>query len=111
MTSPRTATWNREDRDLLVELRTNMATIVKQMTSMDTTMKEINAGYSSRLLALESNAVSRIEFDLLEGRTEGLEKREAAQQAIIKAWVIIGGGAWSVALIVVSVFIANHFHL
>jgi tRNA(Ile2) C34 agmatinyltransferase TiaS len=57
MAKPLQATWNREDRDLLVELRTNMATIVKQMTSMDITMKEINAGYSSRLLALESNAV------------------------------------------------------
>lgn len=48
--------WNREDRDLLIELRT-------RMQDMQTNIKSLTGNTSARLLYLEGNTVSKKEFD------------------------------------------------
>lgn len=50
-----TTVWSREDRDLLVELRTTMRSVQEDI-------QDIKGNVSSRLLKLEGNAVSKIEL-------------------------------------------------
>lgn len=63
--------WNREDRDLLIELRTEMSAVREDI-------KSLNSGVSARLLNLESNSVSKIEiksqFDDHENRLRFIER-------------------------------------
>ena len=59
--------WSREDRDLLVELRT-------RLISVETGVQEMKTGVTSRLLNLEGNTVMKIEFKDHEDRIRHLEK-------------------------------------
>jgi hypothetical protein len=68
-----TATWNRDDRDLLVTLRTNQENTNTRLASMETAIKDINTGITARLLNLEGNAVSKIEIAGFEDRVRKLE--------------------------------------
>lgn len=59
--------WNRDDRDLLVELRTEMSAVREDI-------KSLNSGVSARLLNLESNSVSKIELQDHENRIRFIER-------------------------------------
>jgi hypothetical protein len=63
MPRPPTATWNREDRDLLIELRTQMTSMFGEIAGARLEIKEINTGITAPLLNLESNSVSKIEIN------------------------------------------------
>lgn len=105
-----TTTWNRDDRDLIVELRTSQANMERKIDSLEIGIKEINTGITARLLNLEGNAVNKIQFDQLETRVNILENNGIAQAASIRVWVILGGGVWSVFLVILSVVIAIKIH-
>lgn len=49
-------TWNREDRDLLVELRTEVA-------AMRADLQDIKGNFSARLLALEGNVLMKVVYE------------------------------------------------
>jgi hypothetical protein len=83
-----------------------MASMAKQLLSMDSTMKEINAGYSSRLLALEGNAVNKLQFNQLEERVDGLDASRTEYRATIKAWIIMLG----IAQFAFGMGLAIYFH-
>lgn len=68
-----TATWNRDDRDLIVELRTNMQNVRDEVAQARVEIKEINTGITARILNLESNSVSKIEVSDFDKRIRGLE--------------------------------------
>jgi hypothetical protein len=70
-----TATWNRDDRDLLVELRTNMGNLQKDIADARSEIKEISTGITARVLNLETNAVNRVELGTLEVRMRALEDK------------------------------------
>jgi len=86
------AEWTREDRDLLVELRTNMQSVRDDIAEARAEIKDINTGISARLLRLEGNAVSKIEIATFEDRltileaanNKGIGKRE------LIGWLISG---------------------
>jgi hypothetical protein len=80
--SSHTATWNREDRDLLVELRTEQANTRNDLATIRNELKDINTGISNRVLNLESNAVSKIEIKEVCDDVEALKQ----QQAITRTW-------------------------
>jgi hypothetical protein len=65
-------------------------------------IKEINTGITARLLNLESNAVSKIEInprlETIEQDITDLRDSRIDFRATIRAWVIIGGGVWSIAI-------------
>jgi hypothetical protein len=79
------ATWNREDRDLLIELRTEMSSARGDIAAARIEIKEINTGITARLLNLESNAVSKIE---LEGIQTDIESLKLWRAALAGAWAI-----------------------
>jgi len=87
--SPQAATWNREDRDLLVELRTEQRSTRDDIAAVRVEIKEINTGISSRLLNLESNAVSKLELEQICEDIEGL-----------KLWRSMLIGAWGVCTLI-----------
>lgn len=86
MATKQAATWNRDDRDLLVELRTNMQNIRNEVAEARIEIKDINTGISARLLTLEGNAVSKIQISGFDDRISVLEKESnqwiGKQQAI-----------------------------
>lgn len=108
------ATWNRDDRDLLVELRTQMTGIVNEISAARAEIKEINTGITARLLNLESNSLSKIEvnpkLDEYDERITSLEDSQIAYLAQLKVWVLLGGAVWTLATIAFSVFIAIKIH-
>lgn len=108
------ATWNRDDRDLLVELRTQMTGIVSEISAARAEIKEINTGITARLLNLESNSLSRIEvnprLDEYDERITSLEDSQIAYLAQLKVWVLLGGAVWSLAIVVLSVYLAVRIH-
>ncbi len=63
----KTATWNREDRDLLVELRTTLGAVQNDIT-------EIKNGTAAKLQFLETDKLSRSEAVRL--NTENLSKHQ-----------------------------------
>ena len=67
--------WSREDRDLLVELRT-------RLISVETGVQEMKTGVTSRLLNLESNSVTKLELEDHEARLRSLESQR---------WLLAGG--------------------
>jgi hypothetical protein len=69
------ATYSREDRDLLIELRT-------RLISVESGVQEMKTGVTARLLNLESNSVNKVEFDDHEMRMRLLEQHR---------WTIAGG--------------------
>src|ERR1700728_2064625 len=90
MASPKmqTATWNRDDRDLLVTLRTNQENTNARLASMELVIKDINTGITARLLNLEGNSVSKIEINGFEDRIRNLEA--TANQWLGKQTLIAG---------------------
>lgn len=60
-------TYNREDRDLLIELKT-------QVQAIRSDIADLKGNYTGRLLNLESNAINRIQFDDHERRIRFLER-------------------------------------
>jgi hypothetical protein len=115
--NPDSAIWNREDRDLLVELRTTLAAVQRDI-------KEIKDGTSQKLAFLETDKLSRAEavrlstenfskhgeFDErigeLETRTTALEDGKIEWRASVKTWGIVG----AVALFVFQFLTTVYFH-
>jgi len=60
---PQGTAWSREDRDLLVELRT-------RLISVEASMQEVKTGVTARLLNLEANSVNKLELQNVEIRLE-----------------------------------------
>jgi hypothetical protein len=90
-----TATWNRDDRDLLVELRTNMQNARDDIAAARIEIKEINTGVTARLLNLEGNAVNKIEIAGFEDRIRELEataNQWLGKQSLIAATIGIVAG-------------------
>jgi hypothetical protein len=81
--APQTATWNREDRDLLVELRTEQRSTRDDIAAVRIEIKEINTGITARLLNLESNAVSKIE---IKGIGDDIESLKLWRSMLLGAW-------------------------
>lgn len=77
-----TATWNREDRDLLVELRTEQANTRNDLATIRSELKDINSGVTNRIMNLESNAVSKIQIKEVCDDVEILKQ----QQAVTRTW-------------------------
>lgn len=100
MATKQTATWNRDDRDLLVELRTNMGNLSSDIASARSEVKDLSISMSARLLNLESNAVSKVQFSDLDNRIRIIE--DTGNQWVGKQQVISGAigiaagllGAW-----------------
>lgn len=82
------ATWNRDDRDLLVELRTNMQNLRDDVASSRSEVKDMNIGLSARLLNLETNTVSKIEVSGFDQRIRSVE--DANNQWLGKQQLIAG---------------------
>lgn len=95
---PQTATWNREDRDLLIELRTEMSSTRGDIAAARLEIKEINTGIAGRLLNLESNAVSKIEIDEIRSDIESLE-----------LWRAFLFGAWAICTIALIPLAFSYF--
>jgi hypothetical protein len=66
MAKPNPTAWSREDRDLLVELRT-------RLVNVEAGVGEMKTGVTSRLLNLEGNSITKVEFDDHEQRLRALE--------------------------------------
>src|SRR4051794_29751264 len=60
--------WNRDDRDLLIELRTSQASMESKINSLEVGIKEINTGVTARLLNIEGNAVMKLQHQQLENK-------------------------------------------
>lgn len=94
------AIWNRDDRDLLIELRTNMGNLSSDIALARSEVKELSIGMSARLLNLESNSVSKVQLIEMEGRVRKLEDTEnnwIGKQQFISGAIGIGAGllgAW-----------------
>lgn len=112
--SKKSAEWNRDDRDLLVELRTQMTGIVMEISAARSEIKEINTGITGRLLNLESNSLSKIEvnpkLDEFDERLTNLEDSRIAYRAQLKVWVLLGGAVWTVITLVLGTLIALKIH-
>lgn len=87
------AAWGREDRDLLIELRTEMQAIRSDLADM-------KGNYTARILNLESNSVSKIQFDDHEKR---IRVGEGWRMMIIGALFIL---QLEIPLVI---FLASHF--
>lgn len=108
----KSSTITKDESNILVaiaKLETHMANMADDISAARLEIKEINTGTGTRLLNLESNAVTKLEHNLLDERVENLEKSRIAYRATMKAWIIMGGGAWSIVLIVASVLVAKFF--
>ena len=119
MTRPQTATWNREDRDLLVELRTTLGSVQDDIT-------EIKNGTAAKLQFLETDKLSRAEAvrlntenlskhqefdaDIVDAkkRLTNLEDSRIEYRATIKAWIILVGVLNALLGILITVYF--HYH-
>lgn len=88
MATKQAATWNRDDRDLLVELRTTMQNVQNDIASTRAEIKDISTGITARLLNLEGNSVSKIEIQEFDGRLSSVEA--ASNQWLGKQQLIAG---------------------
>lgn len=119
MAKPLQATWNREDRDLLVELRTTL-------TAVQTDIKEIKDGTAAKLQFLETDKLSRAEavrlnnenlakhtdfseqIDTNAKRITDLEDSRIGYRATIKAWVLMATFANAALALALTVYF--HYH-
>ena len=85
------------DHDLLIELRT-------EMRGVRSDIQDLTQGVSSRLLNLESNAVSRFQFDDHEKRLREVERTADNLATIVKF-----GGSIAVALLGLAEVLLNIF--
>lgn len=113
----------RDESNILVaigKLETKFDSMSVDFARMSVEVKDINTGYSARLLNMESNAVSKIEFIQVEKTMN--EKYEVhdviiaeilASRAIwrgqVKAWLLVGGGAWSFVFALLMMWLNKHF--
>src|SRR5437870_3784229 len=111
MARAKETTWNRDDRDLLVELRTSQANMEAKISSLEVGVKEINTGITARLLNLESNSVNKLQFDQLSETVGSLVDSRIEFRATMKAWVLVGGAGWSIFMIIVGLYINSHFRI
>jgi hypothetical protein len=74
-------------------------------------IEKINTGLANRVLNLEGNSVSKLEvnpkLDEYENRITVVESDIASDRASRKVWVIVGGGAWTIATIIFSVWLST----
>lgn len=88
MATKQAATWNRDDRDLLVELRTTMQNVQNDIASTRAEIKDISTGITARLLNLEGNSVNKIEIEDFDDRLALVEA--ASNQWLGKQQLIAG---------------------
>lgn len=111
-----TATWNREDRDLLVELKTTLAAVQDDI-------KEIKDGTQAKLRELEVDKLSRADAIRIQvsndERFNALGERVTANEKAIKSlhdsrieyrvqlrtWLTVGGVALTVFQIALAVYL------
>lgn len=85
--------WDRESRDLLISLDTKVQSILLEL-------QDLKGNYSNRLLNLEGNAVTKIEFDDHETRIRFIERWTWGAIAVL-----------AVAELILNVLSNNGFHL
>ena len=93
------------DHDLLIELRT-------EMRGMRSDLSEMRTGITARVLNLESNSVSKIQFDDHETRIRGIEGNVAAMAASSKTWRYILSISITLATILSTIIgvLFNYLH-
>jgi hypothetical protein len=100
--------WNREDRDLLIELKTQMFSMSGEISAARVEIKEINTGITARLLNLEANALSKIEvlptLEKYDGRLSDLEDDRIAFKAQVKTWAAVGAFVFALVQLAVSIY-------
>lgn len=100
-------TWNRDDRDLLVELRTQMEGVRGEIAAARAEIKEINTGITARLLNLESNSVSKIVVDMLDDRVTVIEGTGIALKSQNRTLMAVGGAI----VTLINIGLAVYFNL
>ncbi len=113
-----TATWNREDRDLLVELKTTLSAVQNDI-------KEIKDGTASKLRELETDKVSRADatrvqvsnderFNALTERVNTNEKNTTSLQdsrieyrTAIRTWGIVWGIVTFIGPILLTLYLRS----
>jgi hypothetical protein len=107
------ATWNRDDRDLLIELKTNMQNTRDEVAAARVEIKDINTGITSRLLNLEANAVSKIELSRFDECNEKFEARLRTVEDQNASWLgkqnLIAGALGIIAGLIGSLISSGHF--
>jgi uncharacterized protein involved in exopolysaccharide biosynthesis len=101
-------TWNRDDRDLIVELRTQMGNVRDEIAAARTEIKEINTGITSRLLNLEANAVTKLVVEALDERVSNLEESRTKYRTQLNTILAIGGLA--ITVLNIGLLVYFHFH-
>lgn len=86
--------FGKEERDLLIRLDQRMA-------GVEVAINKIDSGVTGRLLNLESNSVSSVEFDSLETKVDA----EIARNADFRSRVATWGSAGLLFLGVAEVFL------
>lgn len=83
-----TTEWNRNDRDLLVELRT-------EMRGVRNDMKSISDGNNSRLLLLEQGKLDRTEANRLQSEALSVHTDQESRLRRVEAWrwITLGGSS------------------
>lgn len=66
--------WDRDSRDLLIELRTQMSAVRTDINTINENIKSIDSGISNRVLNLESNAVSKLEIKGMQNTIDDINK-------------------------------------
>jgi hypothetical protein len=108
MTTRRTPTpWNREDRDLLVELRT-------EMTGVRNDIKELKDNTSDRLARVEQGKLDRTEYnriqsDDLTARQDHEDRIRNVETKVTR--VLTWGSAAFVLLGIAEVALQIYFHI
>jgi hypothetical protein len=116
MAKAQTATWNREDRDLLVELKTTLAAVQNDI-------KEIKDGTAAKLRELETDKLSRSDATRIQVSNDErfnkigdtLEERGIAIKSLqdsriefrtqMKTWTVIGGFIFTVFQIGLAIYL------
>ncbi len=111
-----TATWNREDRDLLVELKTTLSAV-----QID--IKEIKDGTAAKLRELETDKLSRQDATRVQvsnderfnkhderlnthgAAIESLQESRIEFRTQMKTWAFVGGTAFTLGQIALAYFL------
>lgn len=91
-------TWNSDDHDLLVELRTKMEGIEKAIT-------DLNINTVSRINKLESEKMDRTEANRLQSEAMSVHQDHETRLRFIERYM------WSaIAIVGLITFLLNYFH-
>lgn len=112
MDEKNTKTWDREDRDLLIELRT-------EMRGVRIDLKRLSDGNDQRLTVLEAGKLDRTEYNRLqadsltlhtdfEKRLRTLEDDSKIFKTQIKVWLAVAGSTLGIGQIAIQLAI-NYF--